>query len=723
MYVACIDSVGNADTADSAVALSFILDTVVPTQSLWSPSSGGTLDESTVTVALTLSEAGSCMASLENMSYGSMVEALAEEDENTVNCSGDGTTSASCVFDDLGNDGSKTVYVACADEAGNADTADSAVALEYDVDTTAPVLAVITPIATVTDDATPSYTFSSSEVGMITYGGSCTSMVTAAIEGNNTVTFISLENGTYSNCTITVIDGAEHVSEVLAVRSFIVNVVTEPVVQYSSGGSGGYARYVDLTTPIRPWECGDMLVDSRDEQEYTTVKMGDQCWMGENLNVGTMIVGKKTQGTSCEKITKYCYDDKRMNCDIYGGLYQWDQVMCGEAQESEQGICPEGWHVPSHEEFTTLERGVCVSRTCAKDFPFDTFTSDWRGTKEGKYLRDEMFRSLLGGFVYEGKFVFIGIDTSYWVSTASEENAWLRHFRSTKKNIQRGKVNKSYGLSVRCIQDLPDDEMQEEEQNMEEEKPLLIEKIPVPAITNAIMPSYTFSSDKAGTIIYGGKCRSRTVKVREGDNTIVFDTLAEGVYADCTITVVDEAMNLSEPLHVRTFIVQFVQHVDTNIPTPEKPSDTEPVQETKETAKDEADIAKTPEEKNLPDVSLNAAKEKEEETAGVIKLVPEISKVVIQTDAPQVEILLETIIIGNKKNNPEEIRKLEIFLNVFFGEKLPVNGIYEKRDIEAVKRFQKRYASEILTPFGLKFPTGHVGVQTVRKINQLISVD
>ena len=65
-------------------------------------------------------------------------------------------------------------------------------------------LTEVTAITTPTTDTTPDYTFSSTESGTITYGGSCSSITTSAISGNNTITLNSLDNGTYSDCIITV---------------------------------------------------------------------------------------------------------------------------------------------------------------------------------------------------------------------------------------------------------------------------------------------------------------------------------------------------------------------------------------------------------------------------------------------------------------------------------------------------------------------------------------
>ena len=71
-------------------------------------------------------------------------------------------------------------------------------------DTTAPTLKQVTPVAVAGTDTTPSYTFSSTEAGAITYGGSCSSATTKAVKGNNPITFNTLAVGSYSICTIKV---------------------------------------------------------------------------------------------------------------------------------------------------------------------------------------------------------------------------------------------------------------------------------------------------------------------------------------------------------------------------------------------------------------------------------------------------------------------------------------------------------------------------------------
>ncbi|MFH1522942.1 MAG: immunoglobulin-like domain-containing protein [Patescibacteria group bacterium] len=88
-----------------------------------------------------------------------------------------------------------------------------------------PTLREITPAPTPTNDNTPSYTFNSSEAGTISYGGGCTSAVTDAVEGNNTITFNELADGTYSSCTISVTDLFDNTSEILNISEFTIDTV------------------------------------------------------------------------------------------------------------------------------------------------------------------------------------------------------------------------------------------------------------------------------------------------------------------------------------------------------------------------------------------------------------------------------------------------------------------------------------------------------------------
>lgn len=108
--------------------------------------------------------------------------------------------------------------------------------------TTDPAVIQVIPVLTLTTNHNPSYTFSSSVAGTITYGGSCSSATTAAVFGNNTITLTAtgggpLSDGTYSDCTIIVTDVAGNASAPLTINTFTIsnNIFA---ISFSVSGSG-----------------------------------------------------------------------------------------------------------------------------------------------------------------------------------------------------------------------------------------------------------------------------------------------------------------------------------------------------------------------------------------------------------------------------------------------------------------------------------------------------
>jgi uncharacterized protein (TIGR02145 family) len=107
--------------------------------------------------------------------------------------------------------------------------------------------------------------------------------------------------------------------------------------------------------PAVPVTCGNSFTDLRDGKIYNTLQIGTQCWMKENMNIGTKIPGNTSQDDN-GIIEKYCYNDLEANCNVYGGLYQWMEAKQQGliSLGNPQGICPTGWHLPTADEFTTL---------------------------------------------------------------------------------------------------------------------------------------------------------------------------------------------------------------------------------------------------------------------------------------------------------------------------------------------------------------------------------
>jgi len=209
------------------------------------------------------------------------------------------------------------------------------------------------------------------------------------------------------------------------------------------------------------FSCGDLLIDSRDASEYETVLIGTQCWMAENLNIGTRIDGG-IDATEGETIEKYCYDDNLTNCDLYGGLYQWNEMMQYSTSEGTQGICPDGWSVPTDLEWKTLE-GFVDSNYPVGDPVWDN--TGWRGQDAGKHLKsstgwssnsgDDLygFTALPGGMVEGAVFKDLIGYTYLWTSTDNGNNAWFRALAHDRDDVYRSNFSKSFGCSLRCIKD------------------------------------------------------------------------------------------------------------------------------------------------------------------------------------------------------------------------------------------------------------------------------
>ena len=188
--------------------------------------------------------------------------------------------------------------------------------------------------------------------------------------------------------------------------------------------------------------------------------------MAENLNIGTMITGS-TNMTNNGVIEKYCYDNNTSNCDIYGGLYQWNEMMQYVTTESTQGVCPTGWHIPSDTEWTTLTDYVktqsgywCNSNSnyIAKALAATTNWNTYNGTcSVGNNLSANNatgFSVLPGGYrLTNGSFYGQGSNASLWSSTELGSSAWLRYLLYNDTDVSRYGYNKDFGFSVRCVRD------------------------------------------------------------------------------------------------------------------------------------------------------------------------------------------------------------------------------------------------------------------------------
>ena len=218
------------------------------------------------------------------------------------------------------------------------------------------------------------------------------------------------------------------------------------------GISGIYSTIVtDVPISSKTITFNFAACTDNDGNNYTTVQIGAQVWMAENLNVGTRINGSVDQ-TNNSIIEKYCYDDNEANCNTYGGLYQWDESMQYSTTPGVQGICPTGWHLPTDAEWTTLTTylgGENIPGAKMKE----TGTIHWLSPNTGA-TNSSGFTALPGGGGFNGSFVSLALGAFFWSSLGvSSTKAWYRGLFNFYKGVDRKYYYKTYGFSARCVQD------------------------------------------------------------------------------------------------------------------------------------------------------------------------------------------------------------------------------------------------------------------------------
>jgi len=215
---------------------------------------------------------------------------------------------------------------------------------------------------------------------------------------------------------------------------------------------GGGSVTINGNLVISPFVCGNPLTDTRDGKTYNTVLIGAQCWFAQNLNVGAKILGSTNQ-TNNNILEKFCYNDDENMCDVYGGLYQWDEAMHYSTTEGAKGICPTGWHLPTDAEWTTLTNFL-GGEPIAGGKMKEAGTTHWYTPNAGA-TNSSGFTALPGGIRgLIGGFGNLPYNTYIWSSSQKDADyAWNRHLDYGEENVTRYDSQKTYGFSVRCIKD------------------------------------------------------------------------------------------------------------------------------------------------------------------------------------------------------------------------------------------------------------------------------
>jgi uncharacterized protein (TIGR02145 family) len=215
-----------------------------------------------------------------------------------------------------------------------------------------------------------------------------------------------------------------------------------------------------------------------DGNVYATVKIGTQTWMVKNLATtkfnDSSPIPLVSDKTAWSELTTpgYCWHDNVAGPikATYGALYNWYAVSA--TTNGNKNICPTGWHVPTDEEWTTMENylidngynydGSITGNKIAKALASKT---DWHtsstpgavGNNDYSGKRNITgFTALPGGYRYgaNGICFNFGMDTYFWNATEYDSNnAWLYYTRYDANGMSKGNTKKNSGYSVRCIKD------------------------------------------------------------------------------------------------------------------------------------------------------------------------------------------------------------------------------------------------------------------------------
>jgi uncharacterized protein (TIGR02145 family) len=198
----------------------------------------------------------------------------------------------------------------------------------------------------------------------------------------------------------------------------------------------------------------EVKITDADRNVYTSVTIGTQVWMTENLkttkyNDGTAIPNV-TEGNAWKNLITpaYCwYDNDISKKNPYGALYNAYAVTTDK-------LCPLGWHVPSHSEWDLL-LSATGDYTVAGNMLKESGTSHWLYPNT-QATDDFGFKALPGGKRdLWGNFISLGYEGIWWTSTPGSGdglNGW--HIRNDEERVYWDYgYNPIHGFSVRCIKD------------------------------------------------------------------------------------------------------------------------------------------------------------------------------------------------------------------------------------------------------------------------------
>ena len=232
-----------------------------------------------------------------------------------------------------------------------------------------------------------------------------------------------------------------------------------------------YGNQVTFTTPFL---CGTSTVTDYDGNTYNTTEIGNQCWMKENLRSThypdgvSILSGSNTLNTT---IGYFYTPNSNANISTYGYLYNWKAAIRTSSSSSAnpsgvQGICPNGWHLPSNNEWTQLSNytkcqsqyvcdnsNIYIAKALASKTGWSSSTITCAIGNNPNTNNATGFSALPAGN-YGHIHDLFGMYAEFWSSTESNANyakTYLLYYDNASANLSSD--GKQYGMSVRCLRD------------------------------------------------------------------------------------------------------------------------------------------------------------------------------------------------------------------------------------------------------------------------------
>lgn len=235
-----------------------------------------------------------------------------------------------------------------------------------------------------------------------------------------------------------------------------------------------YGDVMNFTT--LPFTCGNTLTDI-DGNEYGTLQLGSQCWMQQNLRTTHFADGTEIPlggSGNHSGARRYAPDS---NLDTYGYLYNWDAAMNGSASSEAnpsgvQGVCPDGWHLPSDAEWTQLTTFVASNsdNVCDNNPSYIAkslvSTEDWGAgawsacssvttNNTGFSVLPAGTWHVNGAAGHTGQGYYDGHAIFRTATLLDEGHVHARELYTENAYVDATAIDKTNGLSVRCVLTCP----------------------------------------------------------------------------------------------------------------------------------------------------------------------------------------------------------------------------------------------------------------------------